>query len=51
VRVTLVMATLGGGGAERAAANMANPEVAERLGAEKIMSMWEELVVECASHG
>lgn len=27
------------------------PEVAERFGAEKIMSMWEELVVECASHG
>lgn len=27
------------------------PEVAERFGAEKIMSMWEELVVDCASHG
>ena len=27
------------------------PEVAERFGADKIMSMWEELVVECARHG
>src|SRR5262249_3985347 len=26
------------------------PEVAERFSAGKIMSMWEELVVECASH-
>jgi glycosyltransferase involved in cell wall biosynthesis len=27
------------------------PEVAERFGADKIMGMWEELVVECARHG
>jgi GalNAc-alpha-(1->4)-GalNAc-alpha-(1->3)-diNAcBac-PP-undecaprenol alpha-1,4-N-acetyl-D-galactosaminyltransferase len=49
--LALALDRLMGDPAERRRLAAKAPEVAERFGADKIMSMWEELVVECASHG
>jgi hypothetical protein len=49
--LALALDRLMGDPAERRRLVANAPEVAQRFGAEKIMSMWEELVVECASHG